>query len=416
MMGSYFPKPMANGICTHQIALELKKKGYDVHSICFKKSGDLREDSYDGIKIHRVKMRLFFKMLFYSENIINTLRGKCIYKIAMIINKIKKIMYLFFYPMTSPILIYRYYKLAKKLHEENYFDMIISVYNPLESLIAGALIKRKFKDIKFAIYVLDSLTNNGGTKYAPKKWTENKGWQWEKRIYKDADIIFNMKCHEEHHKKERYDMYREKMKIVDIPLFNSFNLDVKQDCNFFSKDSTHLLYAGSLDIEGRNPKYLCDAFIEISNRCNVKLHFYSRGNCENMIIKYQKRSQYRIVRHGYVDRDVLLKAISSADILISIGNKESEMIPSKIFEYIYTGKPIIHFYKSENDSSITYYKHYPKALLINENDDFLTNVNKISNFINTKQKKLSIDNLKELYIQNTPQYTVNFINEILQKK
>ncbi len=225
-----------------------------------------------------------------------------------------------------------------------------------------------------------------------------------------------MKCHEEHHKKERYDMYREKMKIVDIPLFNSFNLDVKQDCNFFSKDSTHLLYAGSLDIEGRNPKYLCDAFIEISNRCNVKLHFYSRGNCENMIIKYQKRSQYRIVRHGYVDRDVLLKAISSADILISIGNKESEMIPSKIFEYIYTGKPIIHFYKSENDSSITYYKHYPKALLINENDDFLTNVNKISNFINTKQKKLSIDNLKELYIQNTPQYTVNFINEILQKK
>ncbi len=193
MMGSYFPKPMANGICTHQIALELKKNGYDVHVICFNKSGDLREDSYDGIKIHRVKMRLFFKMLFYSENIINTLRGKCIYKIAMIINKIKKLIYAPFYPMTSPIFIYRYYKLAKRLHKENNFDIIISVYNPLEALIAGSMMKKKYKEINFAIYILDTLSNSPKVKFLSKSWTEWKGWQWEKRIYKYADIIFNMK-------------------------------------------------------------------------------------------------------------------------------------------------------------------------------------------------------------------------------
>jgi len=414
MMGSYFPKPMANGICTHQIALELKKNGYDVHVICFNKSGDLKEDTYEGIIIHRVKMRMFFRLRFYAEDNINTWKGKCIYKVAMIINKIKKLIYAPFYPMTSPIFIYRYYKLAKRLHKENNFDIIISVYNPLEALIAGSMMKKKYKEINFAIYILDTLSNSPKVKFLSKSWTEWKGWQWEKRIYKYADIIFNMKCHEEHHKKERYDKYIDKMKIVDIPLFTNFNNDTKQFCNPFDKYNIQWVYSGTLYLGGRDPEYLCKIFTELNNKYNNRLHFYSRGNCEHIIIKYQDKSNDTIVRHGYVDRHEMLQAISYADILISIGNQESDMIPSKIFEYISTGKKIIHFYKSFNDSSIVYYKDYANVLLINENDNFFENINAIKKFIYHKQNDILVDNLKKIYIKNTPEYTVNFIKKILE--
>jgi hypothetical protein len=50
----------------------------------------------------------------------------------------------------------------------------------------------------------------------------------------------------------------------------------------------------------------------------------------------------------------------------SIRNSVEFQIPGKIFEYMSTGKPILHFSKFSEDPAITYLKRYPKALIINE--------------------------------------------------
>ena len=413
MTDAFLPKALANGICVHQISLKLIDMGYEVHIIAYKKKSESKSETIDQINIHRVRQRLFFRLRLYGEENANSFLGRISYNLAMVINKIKKLIYIKNYPMTSIVFTLRYYFKAKKLHTKYHFDLTISVYNPIESYIAGVLLKRKFTSMILVLYVLDSLTNNGLTRFTSKKLNDGKGWKWEKKGYSVADLILNMKCHEEHHNKQRYNQYREKMRIVDIPLFRSISCN--QNCNVFDSSIINLVYTGALGFEYRNPKYLCDLFLSIPNIEVYKLHFYSRGNSESMLEKYQMNSLGKIVRHGYVDVKTSISAICSASILISIGNTNSTMIPSKIFEYMSTGKPIIHLYSRSDDSCLPYYSQYKNVMLIDQSDQFEINRKKLDVFLR-ELKSIDFDEIKSVFYKNTPEYTAKLIDDELSMK
>lgn len=418
MTGSYYPKPMANGICVHQVALALKNYGYAVHVICFKKKGDTNEEKINGISVHRVKMRLFFKMRFFAEEHINYWYGTLIYKIAMLLNKFKKILYLPLYPLTSPISAYRYFLKADNLIKGEDIGMVISVFNPLETLIAGAMIKRKYKKIKFGLYVLDSLTDGGKRVFLSKSWIEKKGWQWERRFYELSDVILNMKCHEKHHQKKRYDKYRHKMEIVDIPLFRELNKDEQNKVKMLDDNYFNWTYTGTLQKRNYDPWYAVNLFIKILGKNKeMKFNFFSRGDCEEKLIEYERITKGGIKRHGFLESKIAISAILDSDVLISVGTQDSEMIPSKIFEYMSTGKPIIHFYKQDNDVCIPYYNNYPLSLCLKEDYNQLnSNIEKVLEFIEkTKGKRVNIDEVRESFAMNTPNYTAAFIDNIILK-
>lgn len=405
----YFPKPLANGICIHQLSLALKDMGYEVHVLCFNTDNELQTDKYEDIYIHRVKARLFFRLRSYGEANINKLNGKFSYKIAMLMNKFKKLLFLPFYPITSPLFIRRNSKYAEKLYQKYNFDIVISAYNPIESCISGLFLKKKYDNLTWVLYVLDSLTNGVNNRFLSKRSVDCKGWKWEKKFYEHADKILNIKCHENHHMQERYDKYRYKMDTVDIPLFKKHSININNLNNPYDKKCIHFVYAGALSSGLRNPRYLCEVFIKLNEYNTFNLHFYSRGDVEYILEEYQNRTNGAIVRHGYVKHGESLDAIYGADVLISIGNENSEMIPSKTFEYISTGKKIIHFYKSESDSSICYYEKYPLALLINENDSIEFNSNKIMEFLNEPHKEIDFEEISKIFIANTPEYSANII-------
>lgn len=412
MADFYYPKPLANGICIHEIAISLKEKGYEVHVVCYGEKTEEFMHEYEGIHIHSVKYRLFYRLRSYGEANIDNWKGNLAYKSAIFINKFKKLLFSAVYPLTSPIFLLRYYKQIKRLHRTNNFNIMLSVFNPLEALISGMFMKKKDSSIKLGVYVLDSLTNGAKRKYIPKSWTENKGWKWEEKVFRYADKIFNMKTHEKHLNKNRYDKYQYKMEIVDIPLFKQLKENNNQpDMNFDkeNKDSIDLIYTGGLTLNGRNPEYLCKVFLRLRENNNCKLHFYSRGNAETVIEKYQRLSSGGIIRYGYVERERAVNAILSSDVLVSIGNDGSDMIPSKIFEYMATGKKIIHFYKSPNDSCLVYYTDYPNSLLINENDSLDENSKKIESFLYSPKSDFSYEKFKETFKKNTPEYTAELI-------
>ena len=62
------------------------------------------------------------------------------------------------------------------------------------------------------------------------------------------------------------------------------------------------------------------------------------------------------------------KIYNEADFLVNIGNSIINQMPSKIFEYISTGKPIINVYKKRNCPTLKYLKKYDLALNIYEGD------------------------------------------------
>lgn len=55
---------------------------------------------------------------------------------------------------------------------------------------------------------------------------------------------------------------------------------------------------------------------------------------------------------------------SRADVLLSIGNTVDNQLPSKLFEYLGTGKPILHLSYSLRDPVVPYLEPYPQALVM----------------------------------------------------
>lgn len=412
----YYPKPLANGICVHQVALSLKEKEYEVHVLCFGKVTKMNFGEIDGIHVHKVKQRLFYTLREHGENNPLSISGKISYKFAMLINKFKKIALFNIYPLTSLHFLMRYHNMAKKLHHHNEFKTVVSVFNPLEALISGTILKEKNPAINYVVYTLDSLTNGAKRRFIPRKWTMKKGWKWEQKAYSAADLILNMNTHKKHHRESKYDRFQFKMEFVDIPLLqNKYPQKAMKKFKNTSNGVT-LLYSGGLSLQGRNPQYLCELILEMNKINDFSLDFYSRGNCENLIRDYAIKSNSKIKQFGYVDRSVIIEAMESVDVLISIGNKGSQMIPSKIFEYMSTGKKIIHLYTESNDSSLVYYKEYPNALLIDENDDFNDNLNKVLAFLESEKKELSFEDLKMKFESNLPEFTSGKIDFITNRK
>ena len=112
------------------------------------------------------------------------------------------------------------------------------------------------------------------------------------------------------------------------------------------------------------------------------------------------------------------RIIMQNTLLISIGNTDSPMIPSKLFVYMSSCKPIIHFYYNNKDSCLPYLEKYPYSLLLNMNDSMDTNLNKTKLFINNLYFLSEYDYhevfemLAQRLLRCTPLYTVKKIIEI----
>ena len=88
------------------------------------------------------------------------------------------------------------------------------------------------------------------------------------------------------------------------------------------------------------------------------------------------------------------------NIVINLGNTVINQIPSKIFELISSGKPIINFYFSKDDPSLKYFAKRPMCYSFNLSDYSETDVDKLMEFIKENDSKTlsfeqSIKDLKE---------------------
>ena len=94
-----------------------------------------------------------------------------------------------------------------------------------------------------------------------------------------------------------------------------------------------------------------------------------------------------------------------SDILLSIGNMDPNLIPSKLFKYMSIGKPIIHLKRGERDSCLPYLARYPLALVLDEGKSGAALA--IKEFIRCLPKKNGLEiSLGELFPMAYPAYTV----------
>jgi glycosyltransferase involved in cell wall biosynthesis len=174
-----------------------------------------------------------------------------------------------------------------------------------------------------------------------------------------------------------------------------------------------LVYAGGLDQRNRNPAFLLEVFELLNSRTQAVVHFYSYGNCEELIRQGRYSSWLRA--HGRVPPDEAEHAMRDADVHVTQANRNRELLPSKIFDCMSTGKPIIHFYHYNDDPYLDYLRRYGLGLAIRIGSDPQEAAQAIASFIESRgNERVSYPTLIERFRECTPEWFGKLVMESIR--
>ena len=267
------------------------------------------------------------------------------------------------YPVANLFKVKSYISASEFVLVNNTIDLIVSVTNPVETAEAIKFIKRKHPDIKCCLYEIDPASNRyKHTKSFFQKWLKLRARHWEKSVYSHFESIIHMKSHKYYYSSEFYSSFVSNSLYWDIPAVSKMNLPFEKNHN--TGNRLQLIYAGAFYKDLRNPNGLIQSLIQLSTYLTADIYLYINDimfkDVEKMI-----HGLSNIHLSHYIPEQELNQKIIQCDALLSLGNKDSDFLPSKIFSYMSTGKSIIHFSFDKNDVAIEYLKRYPKSLLLN---------------------------------------------------
>ena len=302
----------------------------------------------------------------------------------------------------------KFYLELENLSKKKRIDVIITVVYPINSAFAGLKFKKEHPEVKWINYFTDPFTFHS-FKYSYilfKSMRKKKNYKYEKLIYDTAD--YNLFT-EELYKSALYDFMQSPsktfcFKYVLVPM-KGRKISNPSGTNV----NIRLIYAGNLYLKRRNPNFMLSV---ISSIKSISLDIYvAYSNCDNIISQYLSNS---IKRYSAVSRERYNEMISEEyDILVNIGNNFSLQIPSKLYELLSTGKPILNFYQVK-DSQYDMIEKYPLGL--NIEFDELNAVEKVKDFcIRMKGKRLTFEEVERIYPENTITTQLALLEDILNR-
>ena len=413
MFISYEYYPVTNGTitCIRNILKHLSQH-YDVTVYCSnKKNGKINTIKDNGINIE-----------FLSSNIDNVIRLKellihnILYSNSLnpyIRSAFLLIIKALFLPFTVISKKYGlYYETAFKnnslellISESFKYDYVISVGAPFINLeIVNEIINRN-NIIKSVILQFDLYSNNPTLKIESKDSRIKTQMEW----YSNFDKIIlqpQMKCVIE---KSPFEFFSDKLYYFTVPSFCE-KINMISQLRLLPEHKTHIVYTGLFYENIRNPE---SALALLSVLCNINPNIYVHivgYGCENILNDAKKKMKEHLILHGRVSKERAEQFLLSADILMNVSNSVSSQTPSKIMEYISTGKPIINFYSIENDVCKEYLEKYPCKMNIMTSCD-IESVYEINRFVlKNKGKNCEYDDIKKKYYEYSPEkYTIKLM-------
>lgn len=395
----YLPKPTPPGLCIMHVQKALKDRGVqsDVLMVadseglyCHGDYGDVYSIK-SGITFEKKKVNLFEYLKVH-------------------------IPMLFTWPVPSYKRVNDYRKMIRQLNVEHHYDAIIGTMFPPDVCVACSVFDH------FFYYELDSLINNPVYKSGIKKYMRGRLSRLEHKLFDRAEFIIHLNNNHLFYGKEKYRKYDEKSAYSDIPYLiqiqsNKVNTaDISAD---LADDQLLMVYSGLLSQDYRSPTKLIELIKQVSKHISVKCLFFSRGDCEDELRQAEIDTNATVRRMGYVSQEVLTAYTNRADFLLDIGNNlsgEDYSLPSKVIDYMATGKPIIHM-NGHNDSAIQYLEKYGLALNVPEDMDETFINTKVLKFIEESRGKIKdFSEVAAKFPQNTPEYTAKLMIDAIKKR
>lgn len=413
IVDDYYPNYSAVGVCIKNIVNELYFD-YAITIIAKKKNNNMKNTYNNNSYIRYINTPDNYVRNFLHRNI-DSANGilRCILQAVMFIvrgygylgaiikkNNIKKMD------------IEAIYKELTKF--EGKIDFIIPTCIPFESIIAAVKYKNDISnETKVVPFLFDKFSANSTLHRTERNKSRKfkKHILLERQMFGECDKLIFVESWAKH-LHEYYEEYDEKCLQVEHPLL----MKVVSDKNIvFDSQRINIVYTGALYKNNRSPIYALKEFSKIIDEDKrITLHMYITGNCDSVVNSYCKKYPKNIINHGCVQTDTAKAAIISADILLSIGNSDITQFPSKIFEYISTGNPIIHFYSQKQDPVNHVLSRYSNSVCIPNEEKLVKHLNSIIiEVINNCKNKFDFAEVEKIYYNATPKLIANEIKKIL---
>lgn len=315
------------------------------------------------------------------------------------------------WPVISPKASEECYKQIMGILSKEYFDVMLVMHMPYDSVLAAMRVKKSYPNLFTVLYELDPIA------YEIDKQRNSLGKylyflreRAEKKTFQKCDLIVHMECNRKKYEHPIYKCFQSKEIYLDFPLIHDKGIESHAKINYKGQ-KIKLIYTGKLMSAFRSPEYLLKVLVEVCKDVNLEINFFSKGDCETLLNKYAIENKF-VCQRGYVGTQELEKEIEESDYLVNIGNKMSDMLPSKLLTYIEKGKPIIHVKNQENDACIPYLEKYGAALIIDESKSIDESSRIMVNFLkNNLGRHIGSNEIICLYPKNVPEYSAKVLYE-----
>lgn len=410
LVRNYYPYSSAVGICIGNVAEDLLKD-HKITVVCEKAHfHEMNEEIYKNQKIIRVlskstKSRKKLQELLSSDNTIKKRTAKIL---DISYRSFEYIKFLMSKSSLQNDLVENYKNALKNINEP--IDIIVPACMPFEAIVAAAEFSKKRKNTEVVPFLFDKYAENATlhkTKWNKKLKFKNN-LQLEKKVFEISNRILFTPSWSNHLNKNFYYL-NDKFKPVEHPLLKKI-----KDSNLvtYDRNRINIVYTGTVVLNNRNPEPTINILRSIIPEFpEMLIHFYAMGNAVGSLKDFEVTHKNNVIYHGQVTTEVAHSAIVNSTVLLSIGNTDITQTPSKIFEYMSSGKPIVHIAVSENDPVLSILKSYPKACLVSlENDSFEEQIEKVKIFLSQKYlNEISFLDLEKVFYNARPKYSAKQI-------
>lgn len=352
VMPAYHMTANANNNCMQHILEHFKEKGHHVDILCIDNKGDIpvisQEDDSTIITVfeqyNKAAQRYskgrdigdFRKLPRYIQVAV---KAKCYLKTV-------------FRPRTDyyPADAIDYGVLTKCVQSVNArYDIVLSHSFPFVAHVIAKELRKRGLAKKWYAVKWDPFVYN---KFDPTESIPHRQKTAE-RVLNDCDGIFVLEgILDENLKNHFIPGYHQLSTTIALPILRD------QRTSPLDKNAkTVLVYAGAFYNGIRRPDDMLDVLSQFPDTYEFQL--FGHG-CQKIIEEKTALFQScEFVKKGRVAQEQALQAVQQADILVNVGNTITNQLPSKVFEYISFGKPIINFYSTDEDLGLKYFRKYP---------------------------------------------------------
>ncbi len=403
----------ANALCDQKIIdLLAEDDEYDITCLVYRPKGAQAVEQIGKVKVIR-----FIKGRWWNT-LIEAKKGekkysRIILKLNRLRLRISQILTAPIYPYVEPLACRKFAKEAVRLQKKENFDIVVSEYHGLDSLHAGSVLKKRYPDIQYVAILWDAFTGKEPAKYLPASFANRRMEKAESWELQNADHIIVMESSRPYHMQHSTcKSYFDRFHFFDIPGI----VKPKESTiapRFIRPDKINIVYAGILSLPDRDPEYIINALALTDIVRDLNLIFLCTGAGKEKLGNLKKTFPGTITISGFVDREELAAIYQNADVLLNFGGPNPNMVPSKVFEYLSYGKPIISTYYIDNEASLKYLEKFPLAICIDQRLSIVSNSNKMNTEIHSLLGKFILfKTIQDLYSNNIPDIYKELIDKL----